>query len=338
MVVPAEYAINKYVQHAGYARFRKFRKAYEACCPICREGDSWGKKRRSNLYLETLRVHCFNCGWNGSIIDWVKTVCDMSFQEVKEEIKNCDYNVLPVNTEPPKIQAVANKSLPDDCINLFDTAQLEYFKDEIIVKTALKYIKQRRLDTAINKPKSFWLSLSDYTHKNRIVIPFYENGKVIWYQSRGLEDDDKPKYMSKAGSTRTLFNIDNIDNEYEYIFIFEGPIDSMFVKNGVAVAGINESKDHTLTDKQEQQLKKFFAHKKIWVLDSQWQDKASRVKSAFLVEAGETVFIWPEKLGKAFKDFNDVCIAGKRDSIESRFVLDNSFSGMSAEIRLKLIP
>ena len=338
MVVPAEYAINKYIQHAGYARFRKFRKAYEACCPICREGDSWGKKRRSNLYLETLRVHCFNCGWNGSIIDWVKNVCDMTYGEVMEEIRNCDFNLLPANTEPPKVAAVVNKPLPDDCINLLDSAQVNYYKGEPIIQTALRYLKQRRLDTAINRPKSFWLSLTDFTHKNRLVIPFYENGKVVWYQTRGLEEDDKPKYMSKAGSSRTMFNIDNISNDLEYIFIFEGPIDSMFIKNSTAVAGITESKEHTFTDRQEQQLKKYFTHKKIWVLDSQWQDTAARKKSAFLIESGETVFIWPEKLGKAFKDINDVCIAGKRDSIEPRFILDNSFSGMSAEIRLKLIP
>ena len=90
-------------------------------------------------------------------------------------------------------------SLPHDSINLFDTHQLQYYGDDEIVKKCSDVIKNRRLDVAINRPKNMWLSLSDYVHKNRLVLPFYDlDNNIIFYQSRTIIPSEKlPKYLSK---------------------------------------------------------------------------------------------------------------------------------------------
>ena len=75
----------------------------------------------------------------------------------------------------------------------------------------------------------------------------------------------------------------------------------------------------------------------MWVLDSQWIDTASLNKSEILLNAGEKVFIWPEKIGKRFKDFNDICIAGKIDEISHEFINRNSYTGLEGIIRLSEI-
>ena len=61
-----------------------------------------------------------------------------------------------------------------------------------------------------------------------------------------------------------IFNLNQIDNELDKLFIFEGPIDACFVKNGIAVAGIQEG-DATYTSKQQEQLQKYNLFDKIWV-------------------------------------------------------------------------
>jgi hypothetical protein len=75
------------------------------------------------------------------------------------------------------------------------------------------------------------------------------------------------------------------------------------------------------TSKQQEQINKLPFHKRIWVLDSQWIDKAAFNKTKKLLELKEKVFIWPENLGKAFKDFNDVVIHLKSDYLSPEFIL-----------------
>ena len=64
----------------------------------------------------------------------------------------------------------------------------------------------------------------------------------------------------------------------------------------------------------------------MWILDSQWVDQASLVKSETLLNQGERVFIWPEKFGRKFKDFNDIAIIQK-----------NTFEGLEGIVRLSEI-
>jgi hypothetical protein len=131
-----------------------------------------------------------------------------------------------------------------------------------------------------------------------------------------------------------LFNINLIDPDIDHIFIFEGPIDACFVKNGIAVAGIQENSDTSMNSKQKSQLQKFPLHDKVWVLDSQWQDRASNIKTKKLIEQGETVFIWPDKYGKRFKDFNDMAVGLGINEIPHKFILDNCYTGLKARVVL----
>ena len=72
----------------------------------------------------------------------------------------------------------------------------------------------------------------------------------------------------------------------------------------------------------------------VWILDSQWIDRASLIKSEVLLKQGEKVFIWPEKFGKRFKDFNDIAIACKIDEIKWDFIKNNTFEGIEGIIKL----
>jgi len=121
------------------------------------------------------------------------------------------------------------------------------------------------------------------------------------------------------------------------VFIFEGPINSFFTKNGVAVAGIQERSQQSFTLKQLEQLSSLALYKKIWVLDSQWIDNASRSKSKILADQNETIFIWPEKIGRKYKDFNDLAMKFNINEISAKFIADNSYKGMGAKIALEAI-
>lgn len=342
MDIPQEYIVQKFYQYAGYPRFKKLSQTYEAGCPICREGNSWQVKRRCYYVITKNIICCHNCGWYGAPVKWIQEVSGLSVGEILKEAGNFD--VIPNMVKDVDIEErVKNKipvieHLPTDSINLFDDSQVQFFKDNKCVIDALSLIKKRRLDTAINRPHALYISLTDYIHKNRIIIPFYDkSNNIIFYQTRAIYDIDlklKPRYLSKVRGERSLFNINQIDTGLEQIFIFEGPIDCFFMRNGIAVAGIQEDSINSFSPLQEKQLFEFNLFKKVWVLDSQWKDTASKKKTASLVESGETVFVWPEKYGKKYKDFNDICIDQKLDCIDTSFVNENSFSGIKARLIL----
>ena len=119
--------------------------------------------------------------------------------------------------------------------------------------------------------------------------------------------------------------------------LFEGPIDSFFIKNSVAVAGIQERSQQLFSGNQQKQIERLFLMQPTWVLDSQWQDSASRMKSEILLNQGACVFLWPRDLGKQFKDINDLCVKFKIDQLGSEFIQKNTYCGLQGIVKLKQI-
>ena len=342
MLLPQEYIVQKFYQYAGYPKYKKSTNTYEAGCPICREGSSWLKKSRCYYIVDKSIICCHNCGWYGKPLKWIQEVTNQTYEEIIKEVKT--YDVLPSDILQEELPSELPKNLhklPLDCINLFDTHQTDYHKDSIVVQKALELIKRRRLDTAVNRPKSLWLSLTDKVHKNRLIIPFYnEQGEIIFYQSRTIieqANNKLPKYLSKINGEKSLYNLNEHSFDYDNIFIFEGPIDAFFVRNGTAVAGIQENSSNMFSTLQQSQINSFKTYNRVWVLDSQWQDDASRTKTKRLIDAGETVFIWPEKVGTIYKDINDACMAANIDEISPKFILSNAHSGLKAKLLMSEI-
>jgi len=275
-IIPQEYYIEKFYQYAGYPKYKRLTDVYEGGCPMCREGKSWGKKRRLYFVNKQNLIFCHNCGWSGSPAKWVKEVTGKSYLEIIDDSKTFDGLTTSQLRRNEEQEQKPQPSLPGECINLYDKSQCAFYGHDKPIKLALQTCKERRLFTAVNKPKTLWFCMKDYVHKDRIIIPFYDNNNIIFYQSRKIKNTDtKPKYLSKIGADKTIFNFDQIDSTLDYIFIFEGPIDSFFVKNGVAVGGISKGRAH-YTSKQKLQIEQKPFHEKIWVLDNQWIDTTAK--------------------------------------------------------------
>lgn len=337
--LPESYVVSKFFELGPHPVQNAYNNTYQCCCPLCREGKSFGKKRRCFYIPSSDLIFCHNCGWSSKPLKWILTVSGMSISEVSDELKEGDYDFIDISDIDKVDTEVTLPSLPEDCINLFDKTQVSFYKKNSIVVGALKYLNSRNLLKAVNKPDAFYVSLKDYTHKNRLIIPFKDlNGKIIFYQSRKIFDwDEKIRYSSKLGSDKSLFNIHKVDpSNGDVIYIFEGPLDACFVKNAVAVAGITEG-NHFYTEKQTEQLSQFKFFRNVWCLDSQYLDPTSRKKSEFLLNAGESVFIWPSVDGKRYKDFNEMCVDKGILEIPHEYIQKNTYSGKSGLITLSAL-
>ena len=60
-------------------------------------------------------------------------------------------------------------------------------------------------------------------------------------------------------------------------------------------------------------------------------------QNAKLIEGGETVFVWPEKYSKSYKDINEMCEAKNLNSIEPSFFMDNAYAGLKARLMMSSI-
>lgn len=339
--LPQDYVEQYVYQHVGYVRSRSDGRL-NGGCPICLEGNSWGKKRRfwydprNEGHSSTMK--CWNCGWTSNSATFIMEVTGLNFAEVMAEVK--EYDIIPKDLKREYTlndleEFTANtQDLPDDAINLFDESQVKYYFNNDVVKVALDEIKRRRIDVAINRPDKLFLSLNDYTHKNRLIIPYYVDGEVVWYQSRKLLDDDSEKYLSKAGSSRPLFNFYKIDPDFPYIFVFEGAIDSMFIKNGTCVSGITdeEGSGFIFTKTQKDQLARFPLHDVIFVMDSPYLDETADRKKDVLLKMGHKVFNWPEKIGMKFKDFNELTTKLKKEKINPDFIIKNIYESRDENV------
>lgn len=347
--LPEDYIVRKFYEYGFYVTYHKGNNSYNCACPVCMEGNSFGKKKRC-WYLPKLNIiHCFNCGRSFSPYKWISTVGDLSFKDIVSEIESGEYSIVNIDKKKieesyiPKIKvSYSLTGIPDDCIDLTNDLEINYFKSNSIVKKALMYIKARKLDVAINKPSKLYLSLSDYTHKNRIIFPFFDNKNFVsFFQSRafggnidGFRED--VRYLSKSGAEKTIFNYDKISNEIDDIYVFEGPIDACFCKNGVAVAGITESGGVDLTSIQKSQLSFYeLTHRIVWMLDSQYLDDTARLKTEKLLKLGESVFIWPEEQGRKYKDFNEWCIEENINEIPLELIQKNIRNEYSDMLMIK---
>lgn len=314
---------------------------YNGGCPICHEGSSFGKKKRCWWLPDKGIIHCFNCGETWNPFNFIKAASGLSTADIAKQVQEGEYGFInldreeTVNPVPKEVLALmdtTNGTLPEDSIDLTNEAQLKFYKDNSVVHKALKYLNSRRLFTAINRPDKYYVSLRDHTHKNRLVFPFNDiNGKTIFYQSRafganidGFRED--VRYLGKAGAEKSIFNIDKVDDSIDEVFVFEGPIDACFVKNGVATAGISKGgKD--FTNLQENQISiLLFNHSIVWMLDNQWVDETARLKSESLLNRGESVFMWPEEL-KEYKDFNELCVKNSLDEVPLSVVRKYTYQG-----------
>lgn len=328
--------INTFFRSCKRPTFKKSAGTYNGECPYCHEGSSTGRKRRFFYIPDEEYLYCHNCSVSKNPIDFVKDMTGMSLPEIIAESETQSDTLVDVIKRTEVYKKANPSDLPYDSINLFDTTQLSFYSENPVVKDALNFLKKRKLDTAVNKPKSLWLSLNDRVHKNRVVFPFYtleKSAKIMFYQSRALykEDEEIAKYLSKTNSDKYIFNLDKVTPDIDYIFLQEGPIDAMFLRNSVALAGIHP------TSEQIDLIKTYFPmHTVVYVLDNQWLDRASYDTTKKLLERHESVFIWPEQLSN-FKDLNEICIKQNINEIPYKFIVKNTYKGMKGIIQFSQI-
>lgn len=175
----------------------------------------------------------------------------------------------------------------------------------------------------------------------RIVIPFFDrNGNMVAAQGRSLNiisvrgsvdnmTDRTKKFLryitikSEHAQDKLWFGQWRV-NPKKKIYIVEGPIDSLFLDNCIAMVGASG------LDNIPPHLR---ASEGVYVLDNEPRNEQIYKLNMKLIDSGKNVCIFPEAM--RYKDINDMIIGGYTKKELMRIIDDNTFSGLTAKVKLQ---
>ena len=191
---------------------------------------------------------------------------------------------------------------------------------------AKNYLEKRKVDSTqfyyASKFKK-WVNAKkqtfDYIKKDesRIIIPMYDTERnLIGFQGRSLIPNSV-KYITVMlnEDAPKIYGLDKID-EKKPIYITEGPFDSTFVENSVAMCG------------SDLDIGSFGWSNYIWVFDNEPRNREIVERINKTISRGDQVIIWPKQIVE--KDINDMALAGHdiMSILES-----NTYSGLKAKVK-----
>ncbi len=312
-------------------RFKQVRpNLWNSRCPIC--GDSQKNKAKKRLYIyakkQDLFVKCHNCGYGASLGNFIKQLDPhLHGQYIMERYgEGHRHVVFGKKIKEPEFKFTAPKFKPKKTtIHLPSIGSLA--EDHF----ARVYYESRKIPNSFMDKvffaedfKKWAMSVCQVNYSNlgpwepRMVIPFFdENGKLIAAQGRALGQNELRYITVKIHEDNPkIYGLDRWKSE-EYTYIVEGPIDSMFLPNCLAVAG------------GDLQSTKFNKEKCVLIFDNEPRNEHTVKKLMKSIDDGWSVVIWPKD--KKFKDINDLVINGLSTDEILEMINKNTMKGLEAD-------
>ena len=318
---------------------RKSEYLYNFRCPHCGDSQKSQTKARGFVYRKKndMFFKCHNCGVGQTLGNLIKHIDPSMHKEyIFERFK--DGKVVAKKEEPEfdftPSRLLKSKEKPFAEFTRYDRAlrQLRRFDELVQTHPAKQFVFDRQI------PKEhfdkFFLATKFYEFCNeiqpgkfpdlkhdhpRVVIPFYDRaGKFFAFQGRAF-GKEQPKYITiKFDETKQkIYGLDRIDLN-KPVMITEGPIDSLFLDNAIAMAGADADGGITI---QHQQCTMIFDN------EPRNEHIVSRMIKA--VDKNFNVCIWPESVREG-KDINDLILSGKSASQVQSLIHNNTHSGLAA--------
>tara|TARA_R100000306_G_C4366415_1_gene137853 strand:- start:1124 stop:1597 length:474 start_codon:yes stop_codon:yes gene_type:complete len=151
-----------------------------------------------------------------------------------------------------------------------------------------------------------------------LVIPFRdETGEVFAAQGRAF-GSETPKYLTvKFQDKPKIFGLDRVDLS-QRVYVVEGPLDSLFVENCLAVAGADFG---DLSFRENTTI----------ILDNEPRSKEIIKRMEKLIENNYELVIWPDSIKE--KDINDMILSDPKLNI-LKIINKYTFSGLEAKLKL----
>ena len=310
-------------------------------CPIC--GDSSKNKLKARAYIyrkkQELYVKCHNCGYGSNIGNLIKHMDERLYDEYSLERYE--------STAKPK---VSHKKV--EAFDVFkqdsglDTTKVPLTKDSLVdsmisvidgTDVGSGWVRKYLAERAIPREKMellYWVpKFKEWTNANiddkfvtpiredhpRLVIPFFNaHGKIDMVNCRAF-GNEQPKYYSLKIDPESpkIFGLERFDYSKQG-YVVEGPLDSLFLPNTLAVAGSTLDTEVIWSIKSMVTL----------IPDNEPRNKEIVKQIKKYIDRGYRVCLWPNGEGK---DINDMVLSGWDVAKIIDTIEKNSYTGLEAE-------
>jgi DNA-directed RNA polymerase subunit RPC12/RpoP len=336
-----DYIDSKYIGILG-VRLEQFKKKGKALwnfrCPYC--GDSQKDKLKARGYLfenkGDVLYKCHNCGIATGLTQLIDHVAPPLKKEYvlekfstrgagkKISLGAGDQTAFFKTNKTPVFETNPLKHIT--CLELCD-----------INHPARLYVHERKIPQRQWKRLYYTETFKAWTNsivknkfkdidkdEGRLIIPFFDKkGKMVAFQGRSLDPNNPVRYITIkiTEDECKLFGMELMD-ESKPVYVTEGPIDSLFLDNAIAMAGSDLSNSCNLNSETEFVI----------VMDNENRNKEIVKKIGAFIERGYAVCIWDEKILQ--KDINDMVLSGMSIENLHNSIKTRTFKGLQAKMAL----
>tara|TARA_R110002167_G_scaffold186159_1_gene387127 strand:- start:149 stop:1198 length:1050 start_codon:yes stop_codon:yes gene_type:complete len=304
-------------------------------CPIC--GDSTKNKSKTRGYLlqhkTSLFMKCHNCSMSMGFSKFLQnTNSNLHSQYKVEKCKESDDRTIPepdiTKFTPPKfISNTILKKLKKISQLAYDhPAKLYVEQRKIPAKQHYKLFYCNKFNAFVNEHLSPGM-FDEAAIKNdepRLIIPFIsKGGNLIAIQGRSFKKNSSLRYITiKLDNDAPLvYNMNNIDQTIP-VYCVEGPIDSMFVPNSIAVAGADLKRVKEVLPSESM----------TYIFDNQPRNKEIVRIMERACDDGEKVMVWPDNIVE--KDINDMILSGISEAQILDIINHNTYSSLILKMKI----
>jgi hypothetical protein len=304
------------------SRLQKFKRVkadlYNFRCPIC--GDSQKNKNKTRGYIYPVKNNtnfkCHNCGASLSFNNFLKEIDPVLHKQYTLEKFKEGHTGRNFVVEEPK----------------FEFTKPSFKKKLDLPKASENEVAKKYLEKRLLNPEKFYFAnkFQEWTNtqkptfsrivrdESRIVIPLHtREGEIFGFQGRSL-GPSSVKYITVIldESIPKVYGLERVNTD-KTIYVTEGPFDSTFVQNAIAMCGSD-----ILLDSLN------LGNNIVYVLDNEPRNKEICNRISKLIDRGEKVVIWPKSIAE--KDINDMVLAGLSvmDVLKS-----NTYRALEAKIK-----
>lgn len=296
---------------------------YNCRCLFC--GDSQKNQRKARGYFfhykTDIRYKCHNCDLSISFASFLKQIdhtlyTQYSLERYSEGQSN---KPAPLVFEQPKFKSEQERLLDKLLIRV---SQLDPEHEAVkYCKTRLIPDKQLEKIYYIENIKDI-VQLSDKYKESirgeepRLVFPFFdETGQLTGVTCRGLRGEALRYITVKIKEQVPLiFGLPDVDPQ-QIVYVVEGPIDSLFIPNSIAVSGTSFGKVEQFSN----------INSLVYVFDNQPRNKEVCKIIEHNIKKGVRLVIWPQTIPE--KDINDMVKAGRS---VTQIIKQHTYQGLEA--------
>lgn len=296
---------------------------YNFRCPYC--GDSQKHKNKARGYLYQYKndynFKCHNCGVTRSFTYFLKDLDEPLYKEyVLERYKE---GLTGKGTVTPTPKFNTSKPVFSNIKELEQFSGLEKISNLNTTHPAKQYLLNRKIPEKFFSKFYFvedyncWAKNKNEYKESRIILPLIDKSRnVFGYQARALDKNSKLRYITTILDSEypKLFGLDRLD-ESQTVYVTEGPFDSLFVNNSVAMCGADVDISN-------------FNWDCVYVFDNEPRNKQICDRMERVIDNGHKIVIWPRKIQD--KDINDMIISGYSPQ---EIINENTFKGIQAKVK-----